>query len=277
MSEIKQIVNFLKKSYLQQSYQKKNLKIKTVTKDKNLNFLKKHDYLIVKHVISVDLLKKLKKKLEKNLVPKHVYYPKDTSSLNHKGFQNLYKKNRSIKFWREFPKISPAEHLKGMKLWSKKCNYIVLKNADKLSPEIKKIKNIPYIKKITDFYFKNSKYNHVYSKVIYTFKNKKFPIDTQVFHNDLDGVKVLKLFIYLNNVKKIKRGPTQFLKILIFFQKIIKKLDTWKYRLLDKNKDKYFKNNSIVFLGNLGDAFFLTLVFIIEDLFRKIKTGCCLF
>ena len=40
MSEIKQIVNFLKKSYLQQSYQKKNLKIKTVTKDKNLNFLK---------------------------------------------------------------------------------------------------------------------------------------------------------------------------------------------------------------------------------------------
>ena len=68
-----------------------------------------------------------------------------------------------------------------MKLWSKKCNYIVLKNADKLSPEIKKIKNIPYIKKITDFYFKNSKYNHVYSKVIYTFKNKNSQLTPKYF------------------------------------------------------------------------------------------------
>ena len=38
MSEIKQIVNFLK--IILTKYQKKNLKIKTVTKDKNLNFLK---------------------------------------------------------------------------------------------------------------------------------------------------------------------------------------------------------------------------------------------
>ena len=59
MSEIKQIVNF-KKIIPSTKLSKKNLKIKTVT-DKNLNFLKKHDYLIVKHVISVDLLKKLKK------------------------------------------------------------------------------------------------------------------------------------------------------------------------------------------------------------------------
>ncbi len=263
MSEVSNIVGYLNNSFNKKISKKKNFNKKKTKKNKNLIHLNKHDFLIAKQVISVNLLKKIKKKLEKKLTPKNVFYPKDTSDLNKKSFDNLYKKNRTIKFWRKFPKISHEEHLQGMKLWSRKCNYIVLKNVEKLSPEIKKIKNIPRIKNITDFYFKDLKYKHVYSKVIYTFKNKKYPIDTQVFHNDLDGVKVLKIFIYLNSVKKLSEGPTQFLTNSNIFSKANQnKLANWKYRLLDKNKDKYFKKSKIIsFLGKLGDAFFLNTGF----------------
>ena len=91
--------------------------------------------------------------------------------------------------------------------------------------------------------------------MIYTFKNKKFPIDVQVFHNDLDGQKVLKLFIYLNNVKNKSEGPTEFIKRSnIFFNENSPKLKNWKTRLINKNQDVKFKHNSIFsFIGNPGN------------------------
>ena len=171
----------------------------------------------------------------------------------------LYSKNRTLKFWKNFPKISLNEHKQGLNLWRKKCNYIVFKNPEKICPEINSIKNFPKVKKITDFYFDNLKYKHVHSKVIYTFKNKKFPIDVQVFHNDLDGLKVLKLFIYLNKVKNKSDGPTEFIKKSnIFSEENKSKLKNWKTRLLNKKQDLKFKNNGIFsFIGNVGDGFYL--------------------
>ena len=72
-------------------------------------------------------------------------------------------------------------------------------------------------------------------KVIYTFANKKFPIDVQVFHNDLDGLKVLKLFIYLNNVKKKSDGPTEFIKKSnVFLKENSSRLKKWRTRLINK-------------------------------------------
>ena len=95
--------------------------------------------------------------------------------------------------------------------------------------------------------------------MIYSFSGKKFPIDTQVFHNDLDGMKVLKIFIYLNNVSNFNFGPIQFIEDSnIFCEKYKKKLNNWKFRLLNKNKDKTFKNKKIIsFLGKVGDCLFL--------------------
>lgn len=259
MSEIHQIVKFLKKNFLNNVQYKKKGKRQNINLSKNLNFLLKNDYLVERQLIPVKFLINIRKKLLNNLTPSNIFFPKDTSNLNSKKFKNLYKKNRTLKFWANFPKISNSDHKQGINTWRKKCNYVVFKSPEKICPEIKKIKDIQRIKTITDFYFDKLKYKHVYSKVIYTFKNKKFPIDVQVFHNDLDGQKVLKLFIYLNNVKNKSEGPTEFIKRSnIFFNENSPKLKNWKTRLINKNQDVKFKHNSIFsFIGNVGDGFFL--------------------
>tara|TARA_B100001057_G_scaffold499059_2_gene608233 strand:- start:4613 stop:5497 length:885 start_codon:yes stop_codon:yes gene_type:complete len=259
MSEISQIVKFLKKNFLNNVNYKKKSSRQSIHLSKNLNFLLKNDYLVERQLIPVKFLINIRKKFLNNLTPRNIFFPKDTSNLNSKQFKDLYKKNRTLKFWKNFPKISSSDHKQGIKSWKKKCNYVVFKNPEKICPEIKKIKDIPRIKKITDFYFDKLKYKHVHSKVIYTFKKKKFPIDVQVFHNDLDGQKVLKLFLYLNNVKNKSDGPTEFIKRSnIFFNENSPKLKNWKTRLIHKKQDMKFKYNSIFsFIGNVGDGFFL--------------------
>ena len=259
MSEISQIVKYLKNNFLNNVNYKKRSSRQKIQVSKNLNFLIKNDYLVEKQLIPVKLLVNVRNKFLKKLKPKNIFFPKDTSNLTSKKFKELYKKNRSLKFWKNFPKISPDEHKKGLNLWKQKSNYVVFKNPEKICPEIKKIKDIPKIKKITDFYFDKLKYKHVHSKVIYTFANKKFPIDVQVFHNDLDGPKVLKLFIYLNNVKKKSDGPTEFIKKSnVFLEENSSRLKKWRTRLINKKFDIKLKNKSVFsFIGNIGDGFFL--------------------
>ena len=259
MTEISQIVNYLKKINTNLVEKNNKSKIHNPAISRNLKFIEKNEYLIERGLVSKRLLINIKRKLRKNMVPKNIFRPKDTSILNKKNFEEIYTKNRNLEFWAKYPKISNSDYSKGLKTWKKKSNYVVVKNPEKICPELKKIKKIKEVKKITDFYYSNLKYKHVHTKVIYSFKNKKYPIDIQVFHNDLDGAKVLKLFIYLNDVRSINDGPTQFIvDSNIFDDKHKTKLKNWKLRMLNKGKDKNFRKNKVFsFLGNIGDGFFL--------------------
>ena len=61
MSEISQIVNFLKNNYLSNiSYKKKNYR-QIIKKDKKLEFLLKNDYLVERQTIDKKFLIKIRK------------------------------------------------------------------------------------------------------------------------------------------------------------------------------------------------------------------------
>ena len=93
----------------------------------------KNDYLVERQTIDKKFLIKIRKKLLKNLKPKNIFFPKDTSHLDNKKFKILYSKNRTLKFWKNFPKISLNEHKQGLNLWKKNVTILFLKIQKKFA------------------------------------------------------------------------------------------------------------------------------------------------
>lgn len=102
-------------------------------------------------------------------------------------------------------------------------------------------------------------YRLTFAKIIYSFKNSILPIDTQLFHSDFDGVKLIKVFIYLDEVKSLTNGPTQFIdKSNIFKIKNKNILKQWPLRTDENNMNKFFKSKKIIsFFGNESDVLLL--------------------
>ena len=83
------------------------------------------------------------------------------------------------------------------------------------------------------------------------------PIDTQLFHSDYDGEKIVKVFVYLDPINKISEGPSQFIKNTNIFKVSSKLLKEWPIRLNDKTNNIFHKNKTKSFFGNTGDTMFL--------------------
>lgn len=254
LNNIPKTVAKLKKFHKENT--KKKVKKNSVRKNLVDDFIK-NDYLIKRKVIKKSLLKVIKDKLIKNLKHSNIFTPKNGTIVNNKNCKNLFKKNNVS--WFKFKKLSNSDLKKGIDTWKKKAPYVVLKDPIKFCPEILKISKNKNIKMILNNYYKDEIYNLVFAKAIYSFNNRLYPLDTQLFHNDFDGIKLVKLFIYLDDVLSQKDGPTEFIKGSNIFKVNSKnKLSKWKFRFSEDDVKKFFKKNEIVsFKGNVGDVLFL--------------------
>jgi len=223
--------------------------------NKDSKFFKKNDWLIKKNFFEKKIVLQIKKELLKNIKYLNFYKPKDCSKINRNNYKNIFQFDNND--WLNFPKLSEEDYKKGINFWKNKTSYVVFKDVMKLAPSISKLANDKRIFDIIKSYNNNSSVKLVFAKVIYSFSNNLLPIDTQLFHSDYDGEKIVKVFIYLDPINKISEGPSQFIKNTNIFKVSIKLLKKWPIRLNDKINNIFHKNKIKSFFGNTGDTMFL--------------------
>lgn len=224
---------------------------------KQIDFFNQNDWLIKKNLIDKKILTRIKKKLNNKLNHKNIYSPKDCSFIGKKEYKKIL--NYDNKSWHNFPKINNQDIKKGIKFWKKNTSYVIIKDSQKLAPEILKIAKDKKIISILNGYYPNCKFELTFAKVILSFANKILPIDTQLFHNDYDSFRLVKVFLYLDDVLSIQDGPTQFVEDTnVYKDNNCKKLNKLPMRLTEKLIKKNFKNKKLKsFIGKAGDALFL--------------------
>lgn len=207
--------------------------------DKDCKFFKKNDWLIKKNFLDKKIIYQIKKELMKKLNYKSFYNPKDCSGVNVSNYNNIFTFNNND--WVNFPKLSEKDYKKGINFWKKKTSYVVFRDPIKLSSSISKLANDKRIFDIIKSYNDNSNVKLVFVKVIYSFSNNFLPIDTQLFHSDYDGEKIVKVLIYLDPVNKISEGPSQFTKNTNIFKVSKQRLKNWPIRLNDQTNNIFKK------------------------------------
>jgi hypothetical protein len=223
--------------------------------NKDTKFFKKNDWLIKKNFFEKKIVLQIKKELLKNVKYLNFYKPKDCSKINRNNYKNIFQFDNND--WLNFPKLSEEDYKKGINFWKNKTSYVVFKDVMKLAPSISKLANDKRIFDIIKSYNNNSSVKLVFAKVIYSFSNNLLPIDTQLFHSDYDGEKIVKVFVYLDPINKISEGPSQFIKNTNIFKVSSKLLKEWPIRLNDKTNNIFHKNKTKSFFGNTGDTMFL--------------------
>lgn len=257
ITNIQSTVKTLKSIY--KKAEKKNFKKKLFDQSikKEINFFNENDWLIQRNLIDKKILKKIKSKIKKKLNSKNIYSPKDCSFIDKKNYKKILDYNN--KSWLNFPKMNSEDIKKGLNTWKKKSSYVIIKNSHLLAPEILKIAKDKKINEILNGYYPKSKFKLTFAKVILSFANKIFPVDTQLFHNDFDSARLVKVFLYLDDVLSVKDGPTQFIEgTNVYKNKNSKKFNKLPMRLTDNLIKKNFKKNKKKsFIGKAGDALFL--------------------
>ena len=231
---------------------KKILKERNIKIKKNFFFNKKAEFFNKKKI------KNIRSKIYNHINYKIIYRPKDCSNINNENYNNLLS-IKSGSDWLNFKKLEDKDLKKGINTWRKKSPYVIVADPIKICPEIKKISENKTINMYLKSYFNNMEYKLTFAKIIYSFKNCILPIDTQLFHSDFDGVKLIKVFIYLDEVKSLANGPTQFIdKTNIFKIKNKNILKQWPLRTDENNMSKFFKSKKIIsFFGNESDVLLL--------------------
>ena len=224
-------------------------------KNKDTIFFKKNDWLIKRNFFDKKIVFQIKNDLLKNLNYLNFYKPKDCSSINSSNFGDIFKFDNND--WLKFSKLSEEDYKKGVNFWRKKSPYAVFKDVMKLSPSISKLAHDVRIFDLIKSYNNNNSVKLVFAKVIYSFSNNLLPIDTQLFHSDYDGEKIVKVFIYLDPIYRISEGPSQFMKNTNIFKVSRKLLKKWPIRLNDKTNSIFTKKKVKSFFGNIGDTMFL--------------------
>jgi hypothetical protein len=115
----------------------------------------------------------------------------------------------------------------------------------------KTVSEISSLKFITDIAFKYLGVNPIDGPHNFriSFANGLKENDTQLFHQDKNAFKVLKFFIYINDVD-INGGPFQYVKKTNrFLQTKLRRF----HRINEKDVNHYFPNSSIPIVANKGD------------------------
>lgn len=197
--------NYLKKYYLKCEKKISNIKIQKKTNlseidEINLKSLRRDGYCVVKNVFKKKFVDKIRLDFAKEIKKlKNISIPRD-----------LRKKKGNIEQI-YLPKLDDKTFLSGENKFKNYTDSIKLKDPLINLPKLIKIAVNKRVISICSNYFGYIPYL-TFLKCIRTYKNKIKEHDTQHFHIDENSVKLLKVFIYLNDVESKKDGPFYYVK-----------------------------------------------------------------
>jgi hypothetical protein len=234
------------KSFYQKSLKKtleKQLHQKTEMSDEDeiyLSNLNRDGYCVLKKVFTKQYIDGLNSNFQKQVKGlNNISIPRDLR-LKNKNIENI-----------DLPKINDALFLSGEKEFRKFTDSIKLKDPLINLPELIDCSLNKRIISIASNYFGCIPYL-TFLKCVKTYNNKIKEHDTQHFHIDENSSKLLKVFIYLNDVDTEDDGPFYYIKES--FRDINKQ---WGKRA--RWEDKYIENiygskNMIPILAKRGDV-----------------------
>lgn len=197
--------NYVKKYFLKNLKKTKNKKIhkklSLLSADrKHLNSLNQKGYCIVRNVFSKRFIDSLRLDFAKEIKElKNISCPRDLR-FQKKNIEQI-----------NLPKLDEKTFFQGEKKFKNFTDSIKLKDPLINLPRIIKVALNKRIISICSNFFGCIPYL-TFLKCVKTFKNQRKEHDTQHFHIDENSVKLLKVFIYLNDVNSKKDGPFYYVK-----------------------------------------------------------------
>lgn len=206
VSDYNYLEKFYKKNFIRTSKKKYHKKKKLSNTDKkNLQNLKNNGFCVLKGVFQKKFINEINlefQKCIKNLI--YISLPRDLRFKKkidiNKNIENIHNK-----------KLQKKVFFMGEKKFRNYTDSVKLKDP---LVNIKKIIECSLNKRLialTSNYFGCIPYL-TYAKCVKTYKNKIENHDTQHFHIDENSVKLLKIFIYLNDVDSKLDGPFYYIK-----------------------------------------------------------------
>ena len=205
VSDYNYLSRFYKKNFKKIFKKKYHKKTKLIAQDKKkLKDLKNNGFCILKNVFSKKLIDEINLDFQKNIKDlKNISIPRDLR------FKKKYKTEDPESI--NIKKLDKKLFLKGEKKFRNYTDNIKLRDP---LINIKKIIDCALNKKlinITSNYFGCIPYL-TFAKCVKNYQNKIDDHDTQYFHIDENSVKLLKVFIYLNDVDSKLDGPFYYIK-----------------------------------------------------------------
>ena len=197
--------DYVKKYFLKNFKKTKNKKIHKKTSllstdRKHLNSLNQKGYCIVRNVFSKKFIDSLRLEFAKEIKKlENISCPRDLR-LQKKNIEQIY-----------LPKLDEKTFLQGEKKFKNFTDSIKLKDPLINIPRIIQVALNKRIISICSNFFGYIPYL-TFLKCVKTFKNRLKEHDTQYFHIDENSVKLLKVFIYLNDVNSKKDGPFYYIQ-----------------------------------------------------------------
>ena len=240
-SNYKYLKNFYNKSFKRTLEKKLHKKVEVEKKDKKkLKELNQYGYCILKNVFSKKEIKSLNLEFQKQVKNlKNISVPRDLRSQK-KDIEHIY-----------LPKIDKKTFQAGEKKFRNYTDSVKLKDPLINLPSLINFSLNKRILALISNYFGCMPYL-TFLKCVKTYKNKIKEHDTQHFHIDDNSIKLLKVFIYLNDVNSRADGPFYYIKKSF---KNIKKKWGKKVRWEDDYlKAQYGSKNFIPILAKKGDV-----------------------
>lgn len=237
--------NYLKKHFQKSidELSKNNFKKKTRLMDKdkeNYTNLNNKGYCVLKNVFKKKYINEIKSNFDNQIKDlKNISVPRDLR-LQKKDIEQI-----------NLPKLDEKIFLSGEKNFRNYVDSLKLKNPLINIPKILNIALNKRILSICSNYFGYMPYL-TFLKCIKTYANNLKEHDTQHFHIDENAVKLLKVFVYLNDVNSVNDGP--FCYVQNSFKDIRKKWGQ-KARWDEKYLKKIYSNKNFVpILAKKGDV-----------------------
>lgn len=241
VSEYKYVKNFYQKSFKETFEKKLHKKTPISNEDKlNLSNLNRDGYCVLKNVFTKKHIDKLNLSFQKQVKElKNISIPRDLRKKK-KDIESIY-----------LPKIEKDLFMSGEKKFRKFTDSIKLKDPLINLPNLINCSLNKTIISICSNYFGCVPYL-TFLKCVKTYKNKIKEHDTQHFHFDENSLKLLKVFVYLNDVNSKKDGPFYYIK------KSFKDIHT-KWGKKVRWEDNYLKKiygmkNMVPILAKRGDV-----------------------
>lgn len=241
VSDYDYLKSFYNKSLKKTLKKKLHKKIDLYPEDKkNLLNLNNHGYCILRNVFPKKIINSLNSKFQKEIKNlKNISIPRDLRAQK-KDIEHIY-----------LPKVDKKTFFSGERKFRNLTDSIKLKDPLVNLPELINFSLNKRILSLISNYFGCVPYL-TFLKCVKTYKNKIKEHDTQYFHIDVNATKLLKVFIYLNDVNSKGDGPFYYVKNS--YKNIQKK---WGKR--SRWEDDYLKNiysskNFIPILAKKGDV-----------------------
>jgi ectoine hydroxylase-related dioxygenase (phytanoyl-CoA dioxygenase family) len=190
---------FLEDIYQQSLNKKISNNIKKIN-SKNLEELNSNGYTIIKSCLDLDLIENIKNEFNENIKNlTNIVYPrnvKEAQIINEKIIVERISQKDLELGENHFRNISDKIQLKDPLKNSKRIFEVVF-NKELISLATNYFEQVPYI---------------TYCKIEKNYSNNLKDFDTQLFHFDENAYKLLKVFVYLEDVTEPDHGPFTYVK-----------------------------------------------------------------